>query len=420
MEVHARVCSRWQSGGLTVDHETHARSVAKPEVFISHISVEAHFADLLRERMRRDFIGLMGFFVSTDSSSIPVGTQWFDEVVAALRRARVQLIVCSSVSVREPWIHYEAGAARIRDIVVIPLCHSGVTPETLPVPLNMTEGALLSDPHGLRKVYSRVAAMFNCDVPEVDFDAYARDFEEIEEMYAAQRAENDRSRVARSGERLVKDPHVLCVSSPQYVALGFQNQLQAVLDAFPADLRHERVISAHDLTQALARDRCDIVHIAAYVCPRGGDLYFSEVNLGTGKLQSDKDVIPAQALAMLLRKAATRLVVIASHDSLALATELLPVTNVIAPTGIVSASAMAVWIRTFYGALGTHSLTEAFDLALTMSRAPMKMLAQQSKLPEMDIEFTSARTTGWAARMGAADLRLPSDERNTFSCGPSE
>ena len=219
----------------------------------------------MRKHLTHDFIGLMQFFVSTDSSSIPVGTQWFDEVVSALRRARIQIVVCSSDSVQMPWIQYEAGAARIRDIVVIPVCHSGITPATLPVPLNMTEGAIVTDAQDLRKLYARFSDILNCDVPRADFDAYSREFRDLEESYAAQRREDERSRAARSNERLVQgSAGMLCVSSPQYVALGFQNQLQAVLEAFPMDLRHDRVVSSRECEQLLTRGRCDIVHIAAY------------------------------------------------------------------------------------------------------------------------------------------------------------
>jgi hypothetical protein len=43
-------------------------------------------------------------------------------------RAHLLLAVCSNESVSMPWINYEAGGARARDVVVIPLCHSGMTP----------------------------------------------------------------------------------------------------------------------------------------------------------------------------------------------------------------------------------------------------------------------------------------------------
>ena len=185
-----------------------------------------------------------------------------------------------------------------------------------------------------------------------------------------------------SHESIVKDPHVLCISSQQYLQLGFKNQLEVVLEAFPKDLRHDRVLSSVELQRVIDElHRVDIVHIAAFVCPRSGTLYFSDVSLPSGTSNhGDRgpDSISAEALAMLFKDAGVRLVVIASGDSLALATTLLPITNVVAPRDIVMTSdAMAKWVRTFYATLKTKSLSDACLFAGLASGASMKLLTQQ-------------------------------------------
>jgi TIR domain len=351
----------------------------KLEVFVSHLTVESKFADLLRSSLTTDFIGLVSFFVSTDATSIPVGSQWFGNIIAALNRADLLLVICSRESVRRQWIQYEAGGAGVRGIDVIPLCHSGIAVEQLPVPLSMSEGALLTSAKGLEKLYAKISAMLGSAVPSADFEALARAFKALEEEYSVQRNQDDVASRERSDEIIVKNPHVLCVSSQQYLKLGFDNQLQRVLDAFPPDLRHERVITSTDVQRVLRAGRVDIVHIAAYVCPRTGVLYFSPVELPFGTAaEGDVDFIRPAALAMLLRDAETRLVVIASGDSLALATTLLSVTNVIAPRDIVSAQAMAAWVNAFYTTLrGAKPLIEACEFAGLTSQAPMRLLTQQ-------------------------------------------
>jgi hypothetical protein len=126
----------------------------------------------------------------------------------------------------------------------------------------------------------------------------------------------------------------------------------------------------------------DVVHIAAYVCPRSGTLYFSHVDLPVGRSDAEReDFIRADALALLLKQASTRLVVIASGDSLALATVLLPQTNVISPRDMITAKSMADWVRTFYSSLGTRTLAEACEFAEAQSRASMKLLTQQIPTP---------------------------------------
>ena len=356
--------------------------MAKLEVFVSHRTVEAKFADALRAHLTRDFIGIPNFFVSTDVTSVPAGSQWFDEVLAALQRADLLLALCSNQSVKLPWINYETGGASARNVAVIPLCHSGMTPDDLPVPLSMMEGVLLTDAKDLAKLYARISGMIGSDVPNIDFDALSDEFKALELEYMAQLREEASASRQPNRDSIVHDPRLLCVSSRQYIELGFANQLQTVLDAFPKDLRHDVVTTSSDLVRILSTQQVDVVHIAAYVCPRSGTLYFSRVELPLGRsVEEEEDFVRADALAMLLEGARTRLVVIASGDSLALATGLLRLTNVISPRDIISAKAMAVWVRTFYATLRTQTLAEACELAAAQSRASMKLLTQQVASP---------------------------------------
>jgi CHAT domain-containing protein len=216
----------------------------------------------------------------------------------------------------------------------------------------------------------------------VDFDALSDTFRALEAEYAAQLRDEAAASQHQNRELIVREPRVLCVSSAQYLKLGFANQLQTVLDAFPQELRHDVATSSKDVVGILSTQQVDVVHIAAYVCPRSGTLYFSHVELPLGvSTEHDEDFIRAEALAVLLEGARTRLVVIASGDSLALATVLLPLTNVISPRDIISAKAMAVWVRTFYTTLRTQTLAEACELAAAQSQASMKLLTQQVPSP---------------------------------------
>lgn len=109
--------------------------MAKTRVFISRISAETALAQALKERLRRDFRGLLDIFVSSDQTTIRAGSKWLDEVDKALKGADVQIVLASRESVGRPWVNFEAGAVWLRGIPVIPVCRSGMTPEALPVPL---------------------------------------------------------------------------------------------------------------------------------------------------------------------------------------------------------------------------------------------------------------------------------------------
>jgi len=46
----------------------------KLQIFLSHLTVESNLADALKRHLSRDFIGLVDVFVSSDRTSIPVGS----------------------------------------------------------------------------------------------------------------------------------------------------------------------------------------------------------------------------------------------------------------------------------------------------------------------------------------------------------
>lgn len=83
------------------------------------------------------------------------------------------LILCSPTSIRRPWINFEAGAAWMRKIPLIPMCHAGLTPSDLPAPLSFRHGLLLTEPRGLRRLYQRVARELSCAIPAPPFEAVA-------------------------------------------------------------------------------------------------------------------------------------------------------------------------------------------------------------------------------------------------------
>lgn len=358
----------------------------KLSIFLSHVTVESKLADSLRDHLVRDFIGLVQVFESSDRISIPAGKKWLQEITEALGRANLHVILCSKEATLRPWIQFEAGAAHLRGIPIIPLCHSGLTCAQLPVPLSEYEGVQISDAEGLVAFYRAVATALGSDLPRIDFQALANEIAAFETEYKNQRSLSTVASTLQSGgvER-IRDPKALCISSPQFAKLGFENQLQIVLNAFPAVVPHQRVFSSDELRAAISSDRkFDIVHIAAYVCPRSGDLCFSDVDLNSGvSLAAKADVLSADGLASLLEMAEAKLLVIGSCDSIVLAATLVNVCHVIAARDMVSPKMMAAWVEAFYRKLTHTSLLQALDYALKISEAPMRFYARQTKGVDM-------------------------------------
>jgi hypothetical protein len=233
--------------------------------------------------------------------------------------------------------------------------------------------------------------MLGSSVPSVDFEQYAAEFAAIDKSLSEARLETETLSASKSSDleiETIRNPHVLCVSSQQFRDLGFGNQLQTVLDAFPAELRHEIVLDSATLKRVLVSGNVDIIHIAAYVCPRSGDLYFSSIDLARGFSSVEPaDRLRPDELVALLKSAKTRLVVLGASASLILAAQMLPVTNVIATRDMVSANALASWIETFYKLLMQgKALAEAFDLATSLSHAPMQLYGQQRSVPSITFQ----------------------------------
>ena len=207
---------------------------------------------------------------------------------------------------------------------------------------------------------------------------FRRAFGETPHQYLLTRRLERAAALLRSTDRSVANPHVVCVTSRQYRDLGLANEIELVLAAFPALLRHDIVMSSVDLKRVLSSP-VDIVHIAGYVCPRDGTLYFSAMKLpeGLSQPEGEEDRLTAAALTRLLQHAGTKLVVIASGDSLALISRLLPVVHVVSPQERISAKQMARWVEEFYQLLWTNTLAEACEIATAQSGAMMTMMSKQ-------------------------------------------
>jgi hypothetical protein len=368
---------------------------SKLSVFLSYRSVEVRFADRLKQYLIHDFIGMVDVFLASDTTSIPAGESWHKKILEGLHRSDLHIVICSSFSVHCPWINYEAGAAAALGTPIVPLCHSGLLFHQLPFPLSEGQGGVITDSSTLQLLYVGIASLIGSSIPAVNFDEYARHFLALQ-MELEKLVQSEHNAIERAGKaivdsnlELIRNPRVVCVTSPQFRELGYANQLDLVLGAFPESIRHDFVLNSEDLRRILLTEQVDIVHIAAFVCPRGGDLYFTPVNLplGDGAVE-DPDVVSPESLVSLLQRANTRLVVLGASASLVLGAQLLAVTNVIAVRDMVSAKAMASWVETFYGTLLKKSLAEAFELATQVSQAPMWLSAQQNDVPSFKLDMS--------------------------------
>ncbi|MBP9152935.1 MAG: toll/interleukin-1 receptor domain-containing protein [Flavobacteriales bacterium] len=155
----------------------------KPLIFISHINEEKEVALQLKELMRASFLGMIDVFVSADYASVSLGRKWLDEITNSLKTCSVEVVICSPVSIERQWINFEAGAGWVRDIPVIPLCHSGMEPAELPIPLKLLQAGGITEESVLNGLFRVVAGVIGADVPVVVFSDFIDKVKKFELSY---------------------------------------------------------------------------------------------------------------------------------------------------------------------------------------------------------------------------------------------
>ncbi len=145
------------------------------QIFISHITEDAMVAMQLKSRLTEDFLGQLTVFQSSDTESIAAGEEWLSSINQAIRDSSIFLVLCSPTAITRPWVNFEAGAAWMRDVPVIPVCFAGLRPRDLPMPLSARQGLELNDAEGLRRLYGRVAQALGFQAPVRDYGTLATD-----------------------------------------------------------------------------------------------------------------------------------------------------------------------------------------------------------------------------------------------------
>jgi hypothetical protein len=130
-------------------------------LFISHISEEAEFAALLKRMIQHDFLGLAKCFTSSDIGGIGAGENWLAAIEGAMAEAKAVIVLCSKASVHRPWVQFEVGAAWVRKVPVIPVCHSGMKATELEMPLSLRQGVELSAGRGIALLSDSIARLYD-------------------------------------------------------------------------------------------------------------------------------------------------------------------------------------------------------------------------------------------------------------------
>ncbi len=140
-------------------------------IFVSHITDEAEVAALLKESIEEDFAGAVELFASSDVGAINTSDDWLDAVQRAMAEAVAVVVLCSKSSVHRPWVQFEVGAAWMKEIPIIPVCHSGLRLIDLDEPLSRLQGLELGTEAGIKRLYLAVSSLLGLTKPRGPKDA---------------------------------------------------------------------------------------------------------------------------------------------------------------------------------------------------------------------------------------------------------
>ena len=156
----------------------------KPIVFVSHVEEDAVVASKIKNWLEDNLLEGIEVFVSSDKGIKP-GDKWEERIIEKLQNCNIALVVCTQMSVRQPWINFEAGGAWVKGARVIPLCYHGQRKEMLPRPLSSLEALDLSEPDDVRELLNLIAKEAGLRAPDIDPNGLIaglpqRNFEELD------------------------------------------------------------------------------------------------------------------------------------------------------------------------------------------------------------------------------------------------
>ncbi len=134
------------------------------QIFISHISEENPLALVMKDWLESSFPQIK-VFVSSDPDDIPAGTKWLNKISDALKESTLLIILYSPQSTLRPWINFEAGCGWVKDIPIMPICHSGLRVSQIGAPISSFQGLEIESDDFPKRFFKDIAK--HADIPNI-------------------------------------------------------------------------------------------------------------------------------------------------------------------------------------------------------------------------------------------------------------
>lgn len=116
-----------------------ARTLPVRGIFISHAQSDAKLAAQLKLWLEQCFPRVVKVFVSSDWASVRMGTNWYSEVIQALKESALGLVLLTENSGGRPWINFEFGGLTLLGKKAVPVCVGSIQLADLHPPLSVQQ-----------------------------------------------------------------------------------------------------------------------------------------------------------------------------------------------------------------------------------------------------------------------------------------
>ena len=192
------------------------------KIFISHISEEALFALLLKDFIESTFLGQCEVSLSSNAGHSEASATWLEELDDTLTSTELLFVLCSSKSIRQPWVHFEFGSAWTRKIPITCICHSGQSKSGLPAHLRTFSSFDADDHDFMEQLLNGLATLLGIErLPRLSYDTMKAEMRATLASITPEAYSDDAAAVAEEVKPKEEDPKeeekaVLKPAPPEY------------------------------------------------------------------------------------------------------------------------------------------------------------------------------------------------------------
>lgn len=135
-------------------------------IFLSHISDERPLALRLKTFLEKSLVPAVPIFVSSDYESIQSGEDWYQAILAGIRRSEVVVSILSPESIERRWINFEAGIGIGQYSRVIPVVWRGLQKGVIGLPLGQLQARELAYERGMNALLATIGTICHCEANE--------------------------------------------------------------------------------------------------------------------------------------------------------------------------------------------------------------------------------------------------------------